>query len=565
LVIKVQVFFRENEMGTVGLSFGSPTSGTGFDVSTTVSAIVANLQNVETPWNNQLSSLESQDTVLSSLGTLYSNLTNDISALTDFTGVLSLKEGSSSNNDILELTAADSTAAAGTYTVSVNSLATTATGFMSAINSASDTLTGSVDINGTTVDVPDSSTGNDNITGLANAITSAGIGVTATVLTDTTGSRLVLTSNTSGTAGSITVTANSLVDSTSGGAALSYTSQIATGADASLTVNGIALQSASNTVSGLIPGVTFQLLGTTGTDDTVQVVIANDNSAVESTLGQFVTDYNSAVSAMNAQEGNNASGNAEPLFGSPTLTLLQQQLLSSINYESPNGFIAGASSASDTLTGSVTIGSTTIQMSSLAAGSQNLNGLASFISSDGIGVTANVVNNGSGPQLVLVSNTSGSSLSVTSALTDGTTALTFSANSGGINALTSLGFSLNNDGTISLDETSLDSVLNSNFSGVLGFFQDANSWGMTFSTMLNNAGTSNTDGVLALAQSSNSNVESTLHADVSKENLEISAQQSSLTTELNSANEILQQLPEQLNSVNELYSAISGFNENPNG
>jgi flagellar hook-associated protein 2 len=552
-------------MGTVGLSFGSPTSGTGFNVSTTVSEIVANLQNVETPWNNQLSSLESQDTVLSSLGTLYSNLTNDISALTDFTGVLSLKEGSSSNNDILELTAADSTAAAGTYTVSVNSLATTATGFMSAINSASDTLTGSVDINGTTVDVPDSSTGNDNITGLANAITSAGIGVTATVLSDTTGSRLVLTSNTSGTAGSITVTANSLVDSTSGGAPLSYNSQIPTGVDASLTVNGISLESASNTVSGLIPGVTFQLLGTTGADDTVQVVIANDNSAVESTLGQFVTDYNSAVSAMNAQEGNDASGNAEPLFGSPTLTLLQQQLLSSINYESPNGFIAGASSASDTLTGSVTIGSTTIQMSSLAAGSQNLNGLASFISSDGIGVTANVVNNGSGPQLVLVSNTSGSSLSVTSALTDGTTALTFSANSGGINALTSLGFSLNNDGTISLDETSLDSVLNSNFSGVLGFFQDANSWGMTFSTMLNNAGTSNTDGVLALAQSSNSNVESTLHADVSKENLEISAQQSSLTTELNSANEILQQLPEQLNSVNELYSAISGFNENPNG
>jgi len=551
-------------MGTVGLSFGSPTSGTGFDVSTTVSAIVANLQNVETPWNNQLSSLGSQDTVLSSLGTLYSNLTNDISALTDFTGVLSLKEGSSSNNDILELTAADSTATAGTYTVSVNSLATTATGFMSAINSASDTLTGSVDINGTTVDVPDSSTGNDNITGLANAITSAGIGVTATVLTDTTGSRLVLTSNTSGTAGSIAVTANSLTDSTSG-AALSYTSQIATGANASLTVNGIALQSASNTVSGLIPGVTFQLLGTTGTDQTVQVVIANDNSAVESTLGQFVTDYNSAVSAMNAQEGNNASGTAEPLFGSPTLTLLQQQLLSSINYESPNGFIAGASSASDTLAGSVTIGSTTIQMSSLAAGSQNLNGLASAINSDGIGVTANVVNNGAGPQLVLVSNTSGSSLSVTSALTDGTTALTFTANSGGINALTSLGFSLNNDGSISLDETSLDSVLNSNFSGVLGFFQDANSWGMTFSTMLNNAGTSNTDGVLALAQSSNSNVESTLHADISKENLEISEQQSSLTTELNSANEVLQQLPSQLNSVNELYSAISGFNENPNG
>ncbi|WP_058189656.1 flagellar filament capping protein FliD [Terracidiphilus gabretensis] len=551
-------------MGTVGLSFGSPTSGAGFNVSTTVSEIVSNLQNVETPWKNQLSSLESQDTVLSSLGTLYSNLTNDISSLTDFTGVMSLKEGSSSNNDILELTAADSSAAEGTYTVSVNSLATTATGFMTAISSSSDTLTGSMDINGTTIDVPDSSTGDDNITGLANAVNSAGIGVTATVLTDTTGSRLVLTSNTSGTGGSIAVTANSITDSTSG-ASLSYTSQIATGANASLTVNGISLQSSSNTVSGLIPGVTFQLLGTTGTGDTIQVVIANDNSAVESTVTQFVTDYNSLVSAMNAQETTDTSGNSEPLFGSPTLSLLQQQLLSSINYQSPNGFVTGASSASDTLTGSITIGSTTIQMSSLASGSQNLNGLASAINSGDLGVTANVVNNGSGPQLVLVSNISGSPLSATSNLADGTTSLTYDANTGGMNALTGLGISMNNDGTISLDETSLDSVLNSDYSGVLGFFQDANSWGMTFSTMLNNAGASNTVGVLALAEKSNSNVESSLNADVSKENLEISAQQSSLTTELNSANEILQELPAQLNSVNELYSAISGFNENPNG
>jgi flagellar hook-associated protein 2 len=239
--------------------------------------------------------------------------------------------------------------------------------------------------------------------------------------------------------------------------------------------------------------------------------------------------------------------------------------LSSINYQSPDGFVTGASSTSDTLTGSITIGSTTIQMSSLASGSQNLNGLVSAINSDNLGVTANVVNNGAGPQLVLVSDISGSPLSVTSALTDGATSLTYAANSGGMNALTGLGVSMNNDGTISLDETSLDSVLNSDYSGVLGFFQDANSWGMTFSTMLNNAGASNAVGVLALAEKSNSNVESALNADVSKENLQISAQQSSLTTELNSANEILQELPAQLNSVNELYSAISGFNENPNG
>ncbi len=217
--------------------------------------------------------------------------------------------------------------------------------------------------------------------------------------------------------------------------------------------------------------------------------------------------------------------------------------MSSINYESPDGFITGVSSTSDTLTGSITIGSTTIQMSSLASGSQNLNGLASVINSGDLGVTANVVNNGSGPQLVLVSDISGSSLSVTSALTDGTTSLTYDANTGGMNSLTGLGISMNNDGTISLDETSLDSVLNSDYSGVLGFFQDANSWGMTFSSMLNNAGSSNPDGVLAVAQSSNSYVVSTLNADVSRENLHISQQQPVLGTERNLSNEILQELP----------------------
>jgi len=38
-----------------------------------------------------------------------------------------------------------------------------------------------------------------------------------------------------------------------------------------------------------------------------------------------------------------------------------------------------------------------------------------------------------------------------------------------------------------------------------------------------------------------------------------------LTTELNNANETLQQLPSQLSEVNELYSAITSYNQNSNG
>ena len=138
-------------------------------------------------------------------------------------------------------------------------------------------------------------------------------------------------------------------------------------------------------------------------------------------------------------------------------------------------------------------------------------------------------------------------------------------NASDITSLTALGISVNDDGSIALDATSLDSLLNSDYSGVVGFFQNASGWGQTFSTMLTNSGTAVGTGILALASTSNSNIESTLNADISKENSLISVQQSSLTAELNSANEIMQQLPTQLAGVNELYSAITGYNQSANG
>ena len=204
----------ELRMGTVGLSFGSPTSGAGFDVSTTVSAIVANLQNVETPWKTQLTNLESQDAQISSLGTLFSNLSNDMSALTDFQGILSEKTGSSSDTNVLSLTAANSSAAAGTYTVAVTNLAQTSSGYLAQITNANDTLAGSITLQvgaGSAQTITLSSSDN-TLAGLAAAINSSAVGITASVLTDATGSRLSLVSGTSGAAGNIAVSANSITD-----------------------------------------------------------------------------------------------------------------------------------------------------------------------------------------------------------------------------------------------------------------------------------------------------------------------------------------------------------------
>ena len=716
-------------MGTVGLSFGSPTSGAGFDVSSTVAEIVSNLSNVETPWKNQLTSLEGQDTAISNLGTLLSNVSNDISSLTDFQGILAQKEGSSSDTNVLELTAATSSATAGTHTVVVQNLAQTSSGYLDAIANSSDALAGSVSIqvgNGTTENIvigaapttPAANTiytgtGGNTLADLAKAINSANLGVSANVLTDANGSRLSLVSGTSGSAGQQTVTSSltdaNLVTTKNPTGAINYNATV-TGLNANLTIDGVPLTSASNTVTNLIPGVTFQLLAPSATEsggslEPVQVVIGNDNTGVESTVNQFISDYNSLISAVNAQEGNTSSGTPEPLFGSPTISLLQNELLNSINIQNPNGYLDAISASSGTtLSGSLTlqVGSSAAQTIVIGAapatpaantiytgsGVDTLSGLVDAINSGEIGVTAGISTSGGQSSLTLTSQTAGSSgtLSVTSAVTSSTPsaigytdagftsstadsgtigtaanasdaltgsftvqvgngtienvvigaapsspsantiytgsststlagiataitqanlgfsaqvnaagtgltvtsgtvgssgALTVSSNladtsnpttaglnynpSSDINNLTSLGISENNDGSLTFDATTLDALLNTDYNGVAGFFQGANGWGQSFSNVLTNLGTSSSTGVLSLAQHANSSVESSLNAEISKEQSYISTQQASLTTELNQANQTLEQLPSQLDGINELYSAITGFNQSQNG
>ena len=687
-------------MGTVGLNFGSPTSGAGFDVSATVAQIVGNLQNVETPWKTQLTKLESQDTAISSIGTLLSNLSNDMSSLTEATGVLSQKTGSSSDTNVLELTSASNSAVAGSHTVTVTNLAQTSSGYLNKVVNASDKLSGSITLqvgaSGTPQTITLTSTDN-TLSGLAKAINSSGVGIIASVLTDSTGSQLSLVSGTSGAAGGIVYSANSITDVTNSNTLLGYNVGVLP-KDANIIVDGVSLASASNTVANLIPGVTFQLLAPSATEsdsslEQVQVVIGNYNAGVESTVNTMVNDYNSLISAMNAQEGLNASGQVQPLFGSPTLSLLQQDLLGGLNMQNPNGYLDAISNNNDTtLSGSMTIqvgkgtaqtivlgdapippaantyyagsgvntlsglaaaidaanigvtaavvtangqstltldsgtagsagalivnssivansdtpqyytdtvgytsttgdtgslgalpgsadalkGSVTIQVGTgtpqtIAVGSDNtLAGLAGQINSSSLGVTATVVTSNGVSSLSLVSGTVGAAgaLSVSSSLLD-TTSKTNSTlaytNSSDVAGLTGLGITVNSDGSLTLDETSLDSLLNSDYSGVQGLFQNAHSWGMTFAAMLNSAGTSSSTGILKLAQHSNSSIESTLNADISKEESVISAQQASLTAELNTANQIMQQLPTQLEGVNELYSAITGYNQNRNG
>jgi flagellar hook-associated protein 2 len=459
-------------MGTVGISFGSPTSGQGFDVSSTVSQIVANLQAIETPWQNQLTALQSEDTALTSIGTDLNTLSTSLQALTDFQGVLSEKEGSSSDESILTLTSASSSAVAGSHTIVVSQLAQTSSYYSGDVN-ASDTLSGSLTLSvgsGSSQTITLDSSDN-TLSSLADAINAGNYGVTASVVPDTSGSRLELVSNTSGAAGNITLSSN--ITDTNSGSTVNFTVGQA-GQDAQLTVDGIPVTSSSNTVTNAIQGVTVQLLSASA-DTAVQVQITNDNSDVESAVSSFVSAYNTVMNDLNTQEGTDSSGNPEPLYGSPTLALLQEQLQG---------------------------------------------------------------------------------------------ALDFTQSSGAITSLTQLGVSVNNDGTLSLDTDTLDSALNSNYQDVVNFFQSSGtgtSFGDNFTTTLNNLSNSAPSGAIYLALQQDSSEESDLNTNITNENAQISTEQTQLTAELNAANYTLEEIPTQIAEVNEIYSAITGYNENPNG
>jgi flagellar hook-associated protein 2 len=312
-------------MGTVGLSFGSPTSGQGFDVAATVSQIQAAAAAVENPWNSQLTALHAQDTVFTSLGTDLSTLTTSVQALTDFEGVFSEKEGSSSDPNTLALSSASPAATAGSHTVLVNSLATTSSEVSDTLASANDTLSGSltITVNGQSKEI-DVNSGSNTLSSLASAINSSGAGVTATVLTDSSGSRLSLVSATSGAGGQITLS-SSLSDTTTS-ASIGFSSPQA-GADATIVVDGTTLTSSSNTVTNAIPGVTFQLLATSvSSSSPVQIQITNDNTDVETAVNNFVNAYNAVAKDLTTQTGKEASGNPEPLAGTTILSQLQTSL-----------------------------------------------------------------------------------------------------------------------------------------------------------------------------------------------------------------------------------------------
>ena len=315
-------------MGSMGFGLNLETTGLGLNqrlnVQQTVNALVAAAQETEQPLINEQNTYNSQESAIKNINNLISSLETTVQALQDPLGGLAATTANSSNSNVLTATTTTG-AAAGSHTVLVNSLATTSSYDTAALLSGSTTFAaGQFTLQagtGSPVTITVDST-NDTLDTLASYINSQDYGVTASVITDATGSRLALVSNTSGAPGDLTISGNTT------GLAFSKT---ATGSNSSLTVDGVPLNTTSNTVTGVIPNVTLHLTGTSA--NPVALTVGSDTQQSSTAIDNFVSAYNSVIQAVNAQFTYTQGASSQPpLISDVALGQVQQSLYSDVNY-----------------------------------------------------------------------------------------------------------------------------------------------------------------------------------------------------------------------------------------
>lgn len=164
---------------------------------------------------------------------------------------------------------------------------------------------------------------NNTLAGVRDAINSAHIGVTATIVNagGATPYKLVLNADATGATNTLVVTnglaAGELYD------AIASLAEVRVARDATLTVNGVAVTSASNTVASVISGVTLNLLKSGSTTLTV----TRDSASVQSAVNTFVQAYNDVNKTIaNLTAYNAASKQGGALLGDSTAQGLQSRI-----------------------------------------------------------------------------------------------------------------------------------------------------------------------------------------------------------------------------------------------
>jgi flagellar hook-associated protein 2 len=320
---------------SAGSTITSTGIGSGLDIGGIVSSLTAAYGAAQT---NQLTNQQNTlDTQVSAYGTFTSALDAlqlSLSALKTPAQLAGFDATVADKTIASATTTAD--AVAGTYSLEVDNLATSATltsapvlGAGTAVGTGA--LTIAVGAASTSINIDSS---DNTLAGIAAAINSApnNPGVTASIITASDGSRLVLSGSATGAGHGITVTqsggdgglASLVYDPANGVTNLTDTQDAK---DANFKINGFAATSANNQVSGAITGVTINLLAQTATGVATTLSITPDTSGAQSSVDKFVTALNGVLSSIQTLTSYDPSSNtAGPLNGDPTLQGFQNQL-----------------------------------------------------------------------------------------------------------------------------------------------------------------------------------------------------------------------------------------------
>lgn len=301
--------------------------GSGINIDSIVTALV---DAERAPKTNQLDRLEKATTTrISAIGSLTGALNTFKTAVDSLnkTSLFESRTASSSSSSVLKATAA-TTAPAGTYSVQVQQLATSS---KVALQSVAGGSTATFNSGALTISAGSSSfnvnitASNNTLAGMRDAINEAGksSGVSATIIADDSGSRLVLSSTKSGAGNDIQISAaedgvtsgsNALtsqnfapvVDPGNADAFLPPSSTTGAGGvitkaqSAKLTIDGLQLVRDTNRIGDALEGVTLDLVSAQGSTDlaagkTINVTVGVDKAAVKTNLQKFVEAYNALI------------------------------------------------------------------------------------------------------------------------------------------------------------------------------------------------------------------------------------------------------------------------------
>jgi flagellar hook-associated protein 2 len=350
------------------MAISSPGIGSGLDVKSIVTQLVA----LE---RQPITQLQTKGTTLQTKLSAYGQIKSSLATLDD--AATALMDATTwnartflSNNASAISGSATSTALASSFSVQVTALAQVqslksnpvATGATLGTGGRLDIQvgewTGTSFSGGSNAVLSVSVANTDTLAGIATKINNAGAGVSAVVVTSAGQDRLLIRGNTTGSASGFQIrtyddTSSEVTDGVTGVGKLAYAynaggtspgfygmTQTQAAQNSAITIDGISVSSATNSVSDAVPGVTLSLLSTTTA--ATQVTVGLDKDVIKAKLESFRAAYNS-IRAKLADDLKYDPGTKKggPLQGDSTAVGLQNMLRDLAASTGPSGSTLG--------------------------------------------------------------------------------------------------------------------------------------------------------------------------------------------------------------------------------